>query len=62
MVKFGVKASDETASVAEIEARTRIGRPMASPERIAEAERAMLRKLCPAMRGPKPRDRHDGTS
>ena len=34
-----------------------LGRPLASPEWIAEAERAMMRKLGPAKRGPRPRER-----
>ena len=40
---------------AAIEARSRTGRPLASPELIAEAEAAIDRKLGPQKRGPKPR-------
>lgn len=56
MLKFGMDAMDETAANAEIEARLRTGRPLASPEWIAEAERAIKRKLAPAKRGPKPKE------
>lgn len=57
MLEIGLEAMDETATIADIEARCRTGRPLASPEWIAEAERAMMRKLGPAKRGPKPRQR-----
>jgi hypothetical protein len=42
--------------VEQIEARARTGRPLASPERIAEAEAAMDRKLGPQKRGPKAKE------
>ena len=58
MLAIGLEAMDETATIAEIEARSRTGRPLASPEWIADAERAINRKLSPAKRGPKPKDRH----
>jgi hypothetical protein len=45
---------DDTAPIAEIDARMRTGRPLASSERIAKAERAINRKLAPAKSGPKP--------
>jgi putative transposase len=54
LLRFGPEAMDDMASVEEIEARTRTGRPLASPEWIAEAEAAMDRKLGPQRRGPKP--------
>ncbi len=56
MLEVGLVAMDETATIAEIEARTRTGRPLASPEWIAAAERNINRKLGPAKRGPKPRN------
>jgi putative transposase len=56
MLEVGLEAMDETATIAEIEARTRTGRPLASPEWIAAAERNINRKLGPAKRGPKPRN------
>jgi putative transposase len=56
MLEVGLEAMDETATIAEIEARTRTGRPLASPEWIAAAERTINRKLGPAKRGPKPRN------
>jgi hypothetical protein len=61
-LKFGVEAMDEAAAVAEIEARMRTGRPLASPEWIAEAEGAMERKLAPQKRGPKPKVRRTGNA
>jgi putative transposase len=39
--------------VEAIEARTRTGRPLASPQWIAAAEEAMNRKFGPQKRGPK---------
>jgi putative transposase len=51
----GAEAADDPAPVAEIEARMRTGRPLASPEWIAEAERALERTLGPLRRGPKVR-------
>ena len=54
LLKVGLEAADDLASVEAIEARIRTGRPLASPEWIAEAEAAMDRKLGPARRGPKP--------
>jgi putative transposase len=57
MLQIGLEAMDETA-ITEIEARLRTGRPRASPEWIASAERAINRKLGPAKRGPKPRETH----
>jgi putative transposase len=56
MLAIGLEAMDETATIAEIEARTRTGRPLASPQWIAAAERDINRKLGPAKRGPKPRN------
>jgi putative transposase len=55
LLRVGVEAADDLASVEEIEARTRTGRPLASPEWIAEAEAAMERTLAPQKRGPKPK-------
>jgi putative transposase len=60
MLAIGLEAMDETATIAEIEARTRTGRPLASPEWIAKAEADMQRRLGPAKRGRKPKaERHD---
>ena len=58
-LEIGLEAMDDTAPIAEIEARMRTGRPLASPEWIAEAERAINRKLAPAKPGPKPKSRDD---
>ena len=49
----GLEAMDDLASAHEIEARSRTGRPLATPEWIADAEAAMDRKLAPQKRGPK---------
>ena len=57
MLQIGLEAMDETAAIAEIEARLRTGRPLASPDWIANAERAINRTLAPARRGPKPREK-----
>ena len=54
-LRIGAEAMDDLATVDDIEARMRTGRPLASPEWIADAEAAMNRKLGPAKRGPKPR-------
>ncbi len=54
MLAIGLEAMDETASIAEIEALASTGRPLASAEWIAEAERTINRKLSPAKRGPRP--------
>ena len=56
-LKIGLEAMDDTAPIAEIEARMRTGRPLASPEWIAKAERAINRKPAPAKPGPKPKPR-----
>jgi putative transposase len=53
LLKVGLEAMDDPATVEQIEARTRTGRPLASPEWIAEAEAAMDRKMAPQKRGPK---------
>ena len=53
LLQVGLEAMDDPASAEEIEARIRSGRPLASPEWIAEAEAAMDRKLGPQRRGPK---------
>jgi putative transposase len=55
LLRVGLEAMDDPASVEEIEARIRTGRPLASPEWIAQAEAAMDRKLGPQRRGPKVR-------
>ncbi len=55
LLRVGLESVDDAASVEEIEARIRTGRPLAAPEWIAEAEAAMERKLGPAKRGPKAR-------
>ncbi len=55
LLRVGLEAMDDRASVEAIEARTRTGRPLASPEWIAAAEAAMARKLGPERRGPKVR-------
>ena len=57
MLQIGLEAMDETAAIAEIEARLCTGRPLASPDRIANAERAINRTLAPARRGPKRREK-----
>lgn len=55
MLGLGLDAAGDPAATEVIEARLRTGRPLASPEWIAEAEAAMNRKLGPAKRGPKPK-------
>jgi putative transposase len=55
MLRAGLEAGDSTETDAIIEARMRTGRPLASPEWIADAEAAMRRKLGPQRRGPKPK-------
>jgi putative transposase len=57
MLELGLGAMDETATIAEIEARLRTGRPLAMPEWIATAERDIHCTLGPAKRRPKPRER-----
>lgn len=57
MMEIGLEAMDETATIAEIEARCRTGRPLASPEWIADAERMIGRTLAPAKPGRKPREK-----
>jgi putative transposase len=56
MLKVGLEAMDDPSTVDDIEARSRTGRPLASPEWIAAAEAAMDRKLGLQRRGPKPRE------
>jgi putative transposase len=55
LLRLGVEAMDDPATAETIEARIRTGRPLASPEWIAEAEAAIQRKLGPKRRGPKVR-------
>ncbi len=55
MLRVGLEAGDSKEDDAVIEARIRTGRPLASPEWIAEAEAAMRRTLSPQRRGPKPK-------
>lgn len=55
LLRVGLEAMDDPATVEAIEARIRTGRPLATPEWIVEAEAAMARKLGPARRGPKPK-------
>jgi putative transposase len=55
LLRVGLQAGDDPAAVEDIEARIRTGRPLASPEWIAEAEAALARKLAPQKRGPKPK-------
>jgi putative transposase len=57
LLRVGLEAGDDPASVAEIEARMRTGRPLADADWIAEAEEAMQRKLGPQRRGPKAKDK-----
>jgi putative transposase len=57
LLRLGLEAMDDPATVEVIEARTRTGRPLASPEWIAQAEASMDRKLGPQKRGPKPKRR-----
>ena len=57
MLQIGLEAMDETAAIAEIEARLRTGRPLASTDWIANVERAINRTLAPARRGPKPKEK-----
>jgi putative transposase len=54
-LKLGAEVMDDPASIDEIEARLRTGRPLASPDWIAAAEAAIDRKLAAQKRGPKPR-------
>ena len=53
MLRFGLEAGDSSEGDAAIEARMRTGRPLASPEWIADAEAAMARTLGPMKRGRK---------
>jgi putative transposase len=53
LLRIGLEAMDDPATTETIESRTRTGRPLATPEWIAEAEAAIGRKLGPARRGPK---------
>ena len=63
LLRVGLEAADSAESIEEIEARIRTGRPLATPEWIAEAEARMERKLGPAKRGPKgKRGRADGAN
>lgn len=55
LLKLGAEAADTEESAEAIEARLGTGRPLASAEWIAEAEKRMNRKLAPAKRGPKPK-------
>lgn len=60
LLKSGLEAMDDPATVEQIEARTRTGRPLALPEWIAAAEATMHRKMAPQKRGPKTKaDRRD---
>jgi hypothetical protein len=59
MLAIGLEAMDEAATIVEIDGRIGTGRPLASPEWIADAEHAINRKLGPAKRGPKPGRRRD---
>ncbi len=52
-LKIGAEAMDDMATIDQIEARMRTGRPLASPDWIADAEAAIGRMLGPAKRGPK---------
>jgi putative transposase len=56
MLEIGLEAMAETAAIAAIEARTRTGRPLAPPEWIADAERAIGRILAPGKPRRKPRE------
>lgn len=53
LLRIGLDAMDDPASADVIEARIRTGRPLATPEWIAQAEADMKRKLGPNKRGPK---------
>lgn len=53
MLRVGLEAMDDPASVEAIEARMRTGRPLAEPEWIAEMETRIARKLGPIKPGPK---------
>ncbi len=53
LLRLGLDAMDDPASAEAIEARIRTGRPLATPEWIAQAEADMERKLGPLQRGPK---------
>ncbi len=55
LLRLGLDAMDDIAPVDVIENRMRTGRPLASPEWIAEAEAATDRTLGPQKRGPKAR-------
>ncbi|MGL5839920.1 MAG: hypothetical protein ACRCY3_15610 [Sphingorhabdus sp.] len=56
LLRIGAEAMDDPADIEAIEARIRTGRPLASPEWIADAEALIDRKLGPQKRGPKLRD------
>ena len=55
MLHVGLEAGYSAETADAIEAQMRTGRPLASAEWIADAERTMNRKLGPERRGPKPR-------
>ncbi len=52
-LKLGFETMDDPVAVEGIEARIRTGRPLASPEWIADMEALVARKLGPQKRGPK---------
>lgn len=55
LLRVGLETMDDPASAELIESRTRTGRPLATPDWIAEAEAAMNRKLSPQKAGRKPK-------
>ncbi len=57
MLRVGLEAMDDPATIEEIEARIRTGRPLASPQWIEDAEARMDRKIGPQKRGPKAKGR-----
>jgi putative transposase len=55
LLRVGLEAMDDPATIAAIEARGRTERPLADPEWIAEMELRIERKLGANKRGPKHR-------
>jgi putative transposase len=55
LLRVGLEAMDDPATINAIEARFRTGRPLATPDWIADKEALMVRSLSPMKRGPKAR-------
>ena len=58
LLRYGLEAMDDPATIEQIEARIRTGRPLADPEWIADMEQRIARTLAPMKPGPKPKMRN----